>query len=95
MNLDEYIKKIEAGDLDRQSIEQFSQKTSLSNIFRLYSSYGEAKKSHLLSDESLNWILSSLQKALELAGFERASALLDTDINASFASFWQKLEECY
>ena len=92
MNLDEYIKKMEAGDLDRNSIQEFSKQESLSRIFRLYSSYVEAKKTHLYGEQSLKWILSSLQTALNLAGFHQASDLLKTDINASFVSFWEEFE---
>ena len=94
MNLDEYIQKMEAGDLDRDSIQKFSQQASLSRILRLYSSYVEAKKSYLCGEQSLSWILSSLKKALELAGFYQASDLLKTDINASFVSFWEEFEKC-
>ncbi|MDJ0535832.1 MAG: hypothetical protein QNJ70_25650 [Xenococcaceae cyanobacterium MO_207.B15] len=93
MNLDEYITKMEVGELDRKTIEEFSKKASLSRIFRLYSSYGEAKKIHIYGDESLNWILSSLQKALKLSEFHQASDLLNTDINASFACFWQEVQQ--
>ncbi|HHP7231264.1 MAG TPA: hypothetical protein ACFCUY_10450 [Xenococcaceae cyanobacterium] len=91
MNLDEYLKKTETGDLDYSNLQVFTNKASLSPIFRLYSSYGEAKKIGFYHAESLDWILSSLQQALQSAGFTQASDLLKTDINASFASFWNKL----
>jgi hypothetical protein len=83
MNLDEYLKKMELGDLDKQNLQAFIRNSSLSKILRLYASYGEAKKTDFYSDESLNWILSSLKKALRLAGFNQASNLLKTDLNAS------------
>jgi hypothetical protein len=93
VNLDQYLKKFEEGDFGIQKIQKIANNQSISTIIRLYSSYGEAKKTGFYSDTSLNWILSSLQEALNLASFNQASSLLETDINASFSSFWQQLEE--
>ncbi len=88
MNLDKCIKQIEAGSFSFKKLQEFTNNELISKIFRLYLAYGEAKKNDLYDRDSLNWILSSLQEALKLGGFEQAYSLLETDIDASFASFW-------
>ena len=93
MNLDEYITKFEGGAFSFQELEQIAKNQSINNIFRLYGSYGEAKKTGFYDNDSLQWILSSLEKALKLAGFDRAASLLKIDINDSFSRFWARFEE--
>ena len=93
MNLDEYINKNELGEFDIEKIEKFSQNQSIGTILRLYTSYGEASKIGIYNDDSLNWIVSRLEKALSLAGFERAASLVKTNINESFSLFWAQFKE--
>ena len=93
MNLDEYVTKFEAGAFSIQELQKIAKNNSISTIFRLYCSYGEASKTGFYDNDSLRWIFSSLDKALKLAGFERAASLLKIDINDSFSSFWARFEE--
>ncbi len=93
MNLDEYITKFEGGAFSFQELEKIAQNQSISAIVRLYGSYGEAKKTGLYDNDSLRWILSSLERALKLAGFEPAASWLKIDINDSFSLFWARFEE--
>ena len=93
MNLDEYITKFEEGAFSFQELEKIAHNQSINTIFRLYGSYGEAKKTGFYDHDSLRWILSSLERALELAGFEQAASLLKIDTNDSFARFWAQFEE--
>ncbi len=93
MNLNEYITKFERGDFSFQEIEKIAKNRSISVIFRLYGSYGEAKKIGYYDDDSQRWILSSLERELRLAGFNRAPSLLKIDINSSFANFFAQFEE--
>ena len=88
MNLNQYIEKVEAG---HGGLDEFKFKGSNDlnrRIFRLYISYGEAKKTGFYGQDSLNWILSSLGEALKRAGLTEAYSLLKKDINASFTCFW-------
>jgi hypothetical protein len=89
MNLDQCIRQIKAGGFSLKKLQEFTNNELISKIFRLYLAYGEAKKNNLYDRDSLNWILSSLQEALKLGGFEQAYSLLETDVNASFANFWK------
>ena len=93
MNLDEYITKFERGFFSIQELEKIAKDQSISTIFRLYVSYGKANKTKFYERDSLRWILSSLERALKLAGFEQAASLLKIDINGSFSSFWTQFEE--
>lgn len=88
MNLNQYIENLEAG---HGGLEEFKVKGSNDlnrRIFRLYLSYGEAKKTGFYEQDSLNWILSTLGEALKREGLTKAYALLKKDINASFTCFW-------
>ena len=93
MNLDEYITKFERGAFSYQELQKIAKNQSISTIFRLYGSYGEAKKIGFYDDDSLRWILSFLERELMLAGFERAASLLKIDINDSFSSFWTQYKK--
>ncbi len=93
MNLDEYITKFEGGAFSFQELEKIAQNQSINTIFRLYGSYGEAKKTGFYDNDSLRWILSSLERVLKLAGFAQAASLLKIDINDSFSRFWARFEE--
>lgn len=93
MNLDEYITKFEGGSFSLQELEKIADNRSINTIFRLYGSYGEANKTGFYDGDSLSWILSSLEKALKLAGFDRAASLLKIDINDSFSQFWTRFEQ--
>ncbi len=93
MNLNEYITKFEQGAFSFQELQKITKNQAISTIFRLYGSYGEAKKVGFYDDNSLRWILSCLERKLKLAGFEQAASLLLIDVNASFSSFWTQYEE--
>ena len=93
MNLDEYITKFEGGAFSFQELEKIAKNQSINTIFRLYGSYGEAKKTGFYDRDSLRWILSSLERALKLAGFAQAASLLKIDINDSFSRFWARFED--
>ena len=93
MNLNEYITKFEKGDFNFQELQKIAKHRSINIIFRLYGSYGEAKKIGFYDDDSLRWILSSLERELRLAGFNRAASLLKIDINSSFTSFFAQFED--
>ena len=93
MNLDEYITKFERGAFSIQELHKIANNSSISTIFRLYGSYGEAKKIGFYDDDSLRWILSSLERELKLADFVQAESLLKIDINESFSSFWTQYEK--
>lgn len=93
MNLDEYITKFEQGAFSFQQLQEIAKNRSISTIFRLYGSYGEAKKIGFYDRDSLRWILSSLERELKLAGFEQAASLLIVDVNNSFSSFWNQYEQ--
>lgn len=93
MNLDEYITKFERGAFSFQELEKITDDRSINTIFRLYGSYGEANKTGFYDGDSLSWILSSLEEALKLAGFDRAASLLKIDINESFSQFWVRFEK--
>ena len=93
MNLDEYITKFEGGAFSFQELEKIAKNQSINTIFRLYGSYGEAKKTGFYGNDSLKWIRSSLDRELKLAGFDRAASLLKIDINGSFSHFWARFEQ--
>ena len=93
MNLDEYITNFERGAFSIEELEKIAQNQSISTIVRLYGSYGEAKKTGFYDNDSLRWILSSLERALKLAGFAPAASWLKIDINDSFSRFWARFEE--
>ncbi|MDJ0591679.1 MAG: hypothetical protein QNJ72_17065 [Pleurocapsa sp. MO_226.B13] len=93
MNLDEYIIKFEKGAFGFQELQKFAKNRSISTIFRLYASYGVAKKVRFYDRDSLKWILSYLEKMLKLSGLEEAASLLKIDINDSFSDFWTRFEE--
>ena len=93
MNLDKYITKFERGAFGFPELNKIAKNKSISTIFRLYGSYGTAKKIGFHDDNSLRWILSSLERELKLAGFNQAALLLKIDVNESFASFWTRFEQ--
>ena len=93
MNLDEYITKLEKGAFSFQELQKIANSYLISTIFRLYGSYGEAKKTKFYDNDSLKWILDSLERALKLAGCEQAAFWLKIDINNSFSQFWIHFEE--
>ena len=93
MNLDEYITKFQEGVFNFQELQKITKHKSISTIFRLYGSYGVAKKVGFHDPDSLRWILSYLERTLKLAGFEQAASLLKIDINDSFSHFWTQFEE--
>ena len=90
MNLDEYIRKMEAGNGRIKELKEIVSDDLNSRILRLYIAYGEAKKTRFYGQDSLSWILSSLGEALKMADLNEASSLLKKDINASFICFWTK-----
>lgn len=92
MKLDEYITKFEQGTFSLQEFNKITKNQSINRIFRLYGSYVEAKKIGFYDDDSLKWILFSLQRELELMGFKRAASLAEIDLNASFAAFFALLK---
>ena len=93
MNLDEYIIKSEEGAFSIEEIEKIANNPSISKIFRLYASYGEAQKPELYNHDSLQWILSYLERELKEAGFEKAASLLNIDVNNSFSCFWNQFQQ--
>ncbi len=93
MNLDEYINKFEKGAFSIQEIEKIVKNPSISKIFRLYASYGEARQPKLYNHDSLEWILSYLERELKEVGFKKAASLLKIDINDSFSCFWNQFQQ--